>query len=171
MKQQYEELMKNLINEFSKSIPVTEEEKDKLIWAFYEHLKSIVTYIYETNSEQDDNYNMMKRLLEQNARRLTLCDINSKKSILIKDEAFEKLEKLSFQLFEYAKEKKNNTNLRLTKDSYNEILEAFDKLYELVKPYNKEEAENLRSEGILDADYLFEDECNITSLRLGQTYK
>ena len=171
MKNEYVKLISKLVDKFGQTIDVNDLDYNILIIKFDEYLKNVVICISESDSEFKFEKDYVENILIAEANRLINTDIDNKKSFLIEDEAFEKLRTISFCSFDYAIKKTQDKNIKLTEDIYDNLSKELDKLYELVKPYNKKEAEILRSEALLDIYYLFKENCEFTSLRFGRRLK
>lgn len=86
-----------------------------------------------------------------------------------KDSNFDEIKRISTEIFEVAKEKiengevKTNIDAEKTKKELKELLDKVDFLNEI-------EAKRLVSEAMLDLDYISNSDVKILSLRLGQIY-
>lgn len=98
-----------------------------------------------------------------------------KQQILIKDDAYEQLKRLSMIGFMMAKEKLyNQFSIALENNNFNdqnidENILNMEKYYNQVQEYNKIAAMNLLSEGDLDYNYV-KNNTDIMSIRLGHLY-
>ena len=86
-----------------------------------------------------------------------------------KDSNFDEIKRISIEIFEVAKEKMKNGEVKTniddekTKKELRELLDKVDFLNEI-------EAKRLVSEAMLDLDYINNSDVKILSLRLGQIY-
>lgn len=86
-----------------------------------------------------------------------------------KDTNFDEIKRISIEIFEVAKEKMKNGEVKTniddekTKKELRELLDKADFLNEI-------EAKRLVSEAMLDLDYISNSDVKILSLRLGQIY-
>lgn len=86
-----------------------------------------------------------------------------------KDTNFDEIKRISIEIFEVAKEKMKNGEVKTniddekTKKELRELLDKVDFLNEI-------EAKRLVSEAMLDLDYISNSDVKILSLRLGQIY-
>ena len=86
-----------------------------------------------------------------------------------KDTNFDEIKRISIEIFEVAKEKMKNGEVKTniddekTKKELRELLDKADFLNEI-------EAKRLVSEAMLDLDYINNSDVKILSLRLGQIY-
>ena len=159
----YSELISELVGNFKKTIPDTEEE---LIVAFEDRLYEAVENLKNSNSKfipktKDFISSTIKRIGNDYAS----YDLETKKQELLVDESFEKIRVISGLAFKMARQtlngEKADGDLNISKK-----VEVMQMLLTMVKPYNKSNAENLVSEAILDLEYSNNPNVSAVSLRL-----
>lgn len=161
-------LIKNIYNKISFLIIKNVNEK------FHnEILKSYLDYLIECYSEYEFEENNMDLYLdafiELEISKWEDLSEEEKLILLLKDEALEKIQKISSNGYDHAINKITNSESDGTLDINvaNTYIKNLEELLPLVREHNAALAANLVSEGILD--YLFAStDTNNTSLRIGR---
>lgn len=86
-----------------------------------------------------------------------------------KDSNFDEIKRISIEIFEVAKEKMKNGEVKTNIDD-EKIKKELRELLDKVDFLNEIEAKRLVSEAMLDLDYISNSDVKILSLRLGQIY-
>ncbi len=86
-----------------------------------------------------------------------------------KDSNFDEIKRISIEIFEVAKEKMKNGEVKTNIDD-EKIKKELRELLDKVDFLNEIEAKRLVSEAMLDLDYINNSDVKILSLRLGQIY-
>lgn len=156
-----EELIEELTKEFKDSISY-EEQKEELTNRFKEVLIDTVKSFKNDNYTELEIENSIIRI----SKRWTNLEFEEKQSRLLVDTNFGTIMETSQRFYDTA------ISILLGNDvdinfKISEEIEKLEKLLKKVKPYNKERAKMLTSEGILDLKYIENPNTNIVSLRLG----
>lgn len=165
MKDELENLIAELTANFERTIQ-EDNEKNEIIEAFRNYLYLAVQTIQESTSKFiSKDPESIKSVLNSIARNYENMDIDAIKRTLLIDNAFDEIRKKSLEIFEIAKSnlsgKTNDANI----DVENEV-KNMQTLLKEVKEYNKEQAQELISEAIIDSGYITNSNEDILSLRL-----
>lgn len=161
---EYEQIIYSLTDEFAKNVGYDEIE---LIKAFENYLYNALKQNESTKLKFIKNdKESTERLLRLITERLINADLDTKKRRLIKDESFERIKKTSREAFEIAQSILNNKTPNFNFDIQKKIDELQEAISD-VKIYNKEQANELVSETILDLNFIENPKTNIVSLRMG----
>lgn len=166
MESDYTNLILELVENFKKNIPETEEEGEKLVKGFKRYLEIGVKEIQNPDFKYSTrNPETVKRFIRREAENMSKMDITSLKRKLIEDTPFERLRITSNEIFAQAIKKKNGENLDKEYD-YDGIINEFDELLTKVAPYNLDKAREFVSEAVLDLNYICKSRDDVSSLRL-----
>ena len=167
MNKEYENIINEYMNNFEKSIPKDEPEKNELMVAFRRYLNILLEVILEGNIEQKNNKEeIIRKKIDFVVNDLKNMDIISIKKELKMDEALEDIRTKSGTFFVLARSRLNGETIKEELNQEKEQHEM-EELLKKVRPYNKKEAQQLVSEGILDLNYAINPNSDVTSLRLG----
>ena len=166
MEKDLEDEILKLTAEFEKTIPKEESEKAEMIEAFKKYLQDTVKTLQESKSKFiNKSTESIKEVLKRRADSIGEYDLDSKKSELLEDEAFEEIRKISSEIYENARNKIDGKREKSKIDTEAEI-EKMNKLLENVKGYNQEQAKKFISEAIVDSRYITSGNEDILSFRL-----
>lgn len=164
MELEYKEIILELVARFKLSIPTNEEELAK---EFEEYLYSTVKNLENsTNKFVRKDKKSIEDVLKSVTDNLCNLDLELKKQELLFDNNFKKIGEISNTFFELAKFVFEGEEMNIEINAQEKI-DEMEKLLSLVEPYNKEEAERLLSEAILDLKFIENPRSNISSIRLG----
>ena len=164
---QYNEIINNYIEKFEKTLNENYSNKEELIKAFREYLESNVQADLEVDMGDQDRNEFVTEWLIKDAERIINMDIESKERKLFEDMSFFQLKHVSYFLYQKALSKIDDPIITMSEEEYKEYRRVLNEYYNNVKSFNKKEAKYLLSEALLDANYLFNPETNIMSIRLG----
>ncbi len=161
---EYKPLISKLVEQFKKSTPDDEEE---LIAGFENYLYTIVRKMKEAKHDSTkEGKQRIEILLNRITKNLSMTNLETKKSRILVDESFEEIRKISDNVFETALrqlESNATTNIDINVE---EKIEKIIQLLEEVKSFNKEQAQMLVSETMLDLQFIQNPKTDIKSLRL-----
>ena len=131
-----------------------------------EILKSYKDYLYSRYGKFNNIEKGLDKLCQLEIKFFENKDKNYIKSLIIKDYNYEELCNLSKQAKMYALSRIND-NLLIDANSYNDIIKSMNKIFDKIKPYNKNAAKMVYSEAIVDLEFAAGLTDN-TSLRVGR---
>ena len=165
--------------------------RDKIIYSIYLELKDVLFKNVDTKYEDELKKNYLKYLhymygdkdlekeeYEKLKNAIVKIELNNWNDVtpgfilsqLIPDDAFNKIGMISSRGYNYALEKIQSGSNSLRSKDADVYVKKLTALLSKVKEFNKEVAEQLVSEGILDYKYASTD-IDITSLRIGHVKK
>lgn len=156
-------ITEKLIEEFKNTIPNSEDEQE-LINAFEIYLYDLKKVIEEFNMEIKD----ADKVFELSAKKIMKLSLENKKQKLIRDESFEKIQRISNKSFEMTQKMIRGKKLELENNELEKMKKELEESLNNVRDFNKEQAQMLVSEGILDLMFVENPKTEITSLRLGR---
>lgn len=166
MNERLEQVILNLTMSFEKTIPEDEEKRAELISAFKNHLYLAVRTIQESNSKfisKDEA--SIESTLKGISNDFNKKDLQNKKQELLKDSSFEQIKQISGLAFRSAQDVLNGNSNAIDFDITDKISEV-KALLETVESYNREQAQRLVSETILDFRFIENPSNQVSSLRL-----
>lgn len=157
---EFKELISELKDEYKAYI---EEWDEKSLGEFEENL-----YLYIKKNKLSD-ISQDKESIEKRLRNVSFalikCYLENESKNHITDSNFEKIVRISSEGYNIALSIINKENVNFNgnyKEKINEMIELLEK----VKPYNREEAKRLVSDGILDWNFVNNSKTDTFSLRL-----
>ena len=155
---EYESLVRKLAEEFDKSIPESEKE---LTDNFVTYLYSAISNLESKGQSKDE----IERKIGAYARYIIGRDLEEKKREIVIDNAFEKIRQISNEFFRMAKGVLVGEQVD-SNDDFSQKIEEMKELLCRVTKYNRQQAENLISEAILDVGFITNSQSGITSVRI-----
>lgn len=126
--------------------------------------ESYKDYINEIYGDEEYNEKTISILSNLEVKKWQNQDKISKYQRLLKDDAMNELFELSEKMYNLAISKKmGNVNME---DTFKDKIDNIDNLFEKIRPFNKKRALFLKSEVILEYNYVFKN-AQITSIRTG----
>lgn len=160
---EYKEVISELTSKFEKSVPKEEQE---LVTEFEKFLYSGVKSLEQSDSKFiNKDKNSIIDVLKQVANKLIDYDLDTKKQQLLYDSSYGEIKKSSNNIFNMAIDKLEQKLVNIDFDILEEITKLED-LLNSVESYNKQQAEMLVSEAILDLNYINNPSESAMSLRL-----
>lgn len=159
------EAYKELIDNFIKTLPENGEDNKELIDNFTNFLSDTVSHIIRLEPQYKDNKDFISRVVSQRAEYVTSLTIDGKRSYLIRDLMFEKLQDISNKIYKQAVKKAEGKKVEFDEEKYESMKKELDDALKQVEPFNIDKAKNIYSESLLDIAYLSGGD--IASLRIG----
>lgn len=161
--QTYEEFITKLYEEVIKVIDniIDEEYKDEVNSSYKKYLNDLYFENYQNRTDYDHLFDIFSKTELSKWQNMSSDDI---KSLLVKDEAFEKIKDISLQAYEYAQENKIPS---ISQKQADDDIKTLETLIDEVKDFNKEEAIGYIMEGEADLIYACGED-NITSIRMSR---
>lgn len=162
---EYEKVVLKLVDKFKESIPRQEQH---LVKEFEKYLYLVIKNRKNSNSKflKSDKASI-ENCLENETKKMIDYSLEQKKQILIRDYNFEKIGQISEKLYHMAIDILEGKEISVD-FQYDEKEEELNQLLKLVEKYNKEEAEILVSETLLDLNFVCNPKTEILSLRLAE---
>lgn len=164
----YETSIKELVTEFAKTIPNSENEKE-LIDSFEKYLYDLIetiqndnTYIMEKNEEN------MKYILKYSTEVTKKLPLIQKKQKLIEDKNFEEIKKISLGAFRDVQKIISGEKIEKEEQELEEMRRKLKEHLNNVREFNKSQAQLLVSEGMLDIYFIENPKTELMSLRTGR---
>lgn len=162
LKKAIEEIYLSVINVILNDI----EEKD-----IKEVADNYLKYLYSMYSDKEfneQNYSKMVSVLSRiEYDKWVKRDKKSKLFYFKKDESFDIISSLSQKAFSLASMRLEGKKMAVSQEEIDKDISILISRLDSVEDFNREEAERLVSEGILDFEYTLGRNDNITSFRLG----
>lgn len=165
MKQEYENIIDEYVNNFEKTISKDDAEKEELVNEFKNYLNYLLEIFLENEKIEKDEESI-KSWINFKTRHFKDMSTTELKRRLLKDNALEDIKEKSCSFFRLAQKRINGEDIEIKLDKEKETEKIQEELKN-VKPYNIEIAKQYILEGILDLNYAINPDSNVTSLRLG----
>lgn len=162
------EIVRKVLNLLEEKLFLGEEQKNTdLLKGFEEYLlKRYSSYFKEATSEEFLNSIQMEVLIE-NCEKWSKLSVEEKEMLFVVDNNYETLSKLSSTVFSYAINTYHGNSQNINMMKLEEIKVQAEEIFGKVKSYNKDSAQQLLSELIVDMNYITGTNNNI-SLRLNR---
>lgn len=166
----YEEIIKELVEDFTKTIPNSENERE-LINSFEKYLYNLIETINNSQDIKEKDEEFIKYVLRYSTEITKELPLIQKKQKLIEDKNFNEIERISIDAFRTVQEIIFGKEIKKDEKELEEVRQKLKANLERVREFNKEQAQYLVSEGMLDLYFIENPETNIMSLRTGRYKK
>lgn len=166
----YEEIIKELVEDFTKTIPNSENERE-LINSFEKYLYNLIEAINNSQDIKEKDEEFIKYVLRYSTEITKELPLIQKKQKLIEDKNFNEIERISIDAFRTVQEIIFGKEIKKDEKELEEVRQKLKANLERVREFNKEQAQYLVSEGMLDLYFIENPETNIMSLRTGRYKK
>ena len=166
----YEEIIKELVEDFTKTIPNSENEIE-MINSFEKYLYNLIEAINNSQDIKEKDEEFIKYVLRYSTEITKELPLIQKKQKLIEDKNFNEIERISIDAFRTVQEIIFGKEIKKDEKELEEVRQKLKANLERVREFNKEQAQYLVSEGMLDLYFIENPETNIMSLRTGRYKK
>lgn len=158
----HSKLRRKLCKKYLKGVP--KRDKALLEEAFCAKFDEAVNGVGESISEHDGRTGGLEQLFMDKSS----MSVDAKKRWLLEDPQMTELERISRELFEKARDKRNDPMRSLTSEQVSTYVARLERIYAGVQDFNRSKAEQEYSEALLDVRYVSEATSQEASVRLGR---
>ena len=166
----YEEIIKELVEDFTKTIPNSENERE-LINSFEKYLYNLIEAINNSQDIKEKDEEFIKYVLRYSTEITKELPLIQKKQKLIEDKCFEEIERISAYAFKIVQEIILGKEIKRDEKELKELKQKLKENLSRVRDFNKNQAQWLVSEGMLDLGFIEDPNKDIMSLRAGNYKK
>lgn len=165
MEENYAKLISDLVKSFESSMPESEKDMAK---DFEKYLNMKLNILEKSELTKNKDPKTIEKTLVYVAEKISQMSLEDVKREIVIDESLIKIKKSSAKLFELAKNVQRGEKITINSKDLENYVVILNEELKNVKQFNKKQAGNLVSEGILDYQFIKNPQTSITSIRLGK---